>query len=73
MGTEPKSCCCTPNSEKDIVMSEADGGGWVESSKEPSGAMVSPSEDATNVAACNPQSQVGEKPEGKTKGETGRP
>ena len=32
-------------------MSEANGGGRVESSKEPSGATVSPSEDATDAAA----------------------
>ena len=40
--------------EKDIVMLEADGGDWVKSSKESSGTMVSPSEDATDATACDP-------------------
>ena len=70
MGTEPESCGCTQNSEKDIIMSEADGGGRVKSSKEPRGAAVLPSKDATNATACNPRSRVGEKPEGKIKGGT---
>ncbi len=73
MGTAPKSCGGLTNSEKDIVMSEADGEGWVGSSKEPSSITVLPSEDATNAAACDTQSQVAEKPWGKTKGGTARP
>ncbi len=37
-------------------MSEANGGGMVICSKDPSGAPVSPSEDATDAAACGPRS-----------------
>jgi hypothetical protein len=54
-------------------MSEADGEGRVASSKEPSGATVLPSEDATDVAACDLQSRVKEKPEGNTKGGIAQP
>ena len=62
MGTAPKSCRDPTNSEKGIVMSKANGGGQVESSKEPSRVTVSPIEDATDAAACNIQSRVVEKP-----------
>jgi hypothetical protein len=50
-------------------MSEADGGGVVVCSKDPSGAPVSPSEDATDAAACGPRSEETGRPlSGKTKG-----
>ena len=45
-------------------MSEVNGGGRVERSKEPSGATVAPSEDTTDAATFDPQSRVREIQEG---------
>jgi hypothetical protein len=42
--------------ESNIKMLEANGGGMVVCSKDPSGATVSPSEDASDATACGPRS-----------------